>query len=88
MGLVRFVFGGDDLRFGPLEVRDVGIDGDGTTILGLSFVDLDPATVAAPLYVRSAGIAMPCQPFGDPLLDASPGFFDRSPLAAERMIVS
>ena len=52
MGFVRFVLGRNDLRFGALEFRDVGIDGDGTTILGLAFVDLDPATVAAPLERR------------------------------------
>src|SRR5262249_18871968 len=81
MGLLGILLGGEDLGFGPLQLRDVGIDRDGAAILGLLLVDLDPATVAAPLDVRSAGMAMPCQPLGNPLLLAAPGFLDGSALS-------
>ena len=71
LGLAKFLFG-------PLDLGDVRVDGDGAALCGLALVDLDPAAVGAALDVGLARLPVLCQPLGNPLLDPSFGVLDKT----------
>lgn len=57
-----------EILLAPLELGDVGVDGDGAAVLGAALADHDPAAIAAPLHLRLGRVAVTRKALGDPLL--------------------
>jgi hypothetical protein len=65
-GLHRLIARRRHFLLSAFELGDLGVEADRATVLGLAFVDLDPAAVALTMEQRSIWVAMPLEPLLNP----------------------